>query len=372
MIRVLQVGMGAGYGGIEAFIMNYYRNIDKTNICFDFVDIYGEGFAKTDEIKSLGGSIYTLPCFRRYPIRMVQKMKQILKENKYDIVHLNMMSAANMIPVDVACANDYKPVVIAHSHNSNIPSGNIRKVMNGMNIERLRRKNVVKWACSELAGRWMWGENFDTKNVIFNAIDTKRFCFNEEQRVMLRGQCGFHNRDTVIGFVGRIAEQKNPLFLPDILTELKKISPRYKLLIVGGGEMDQTLRKKIENLQLINDVYFVGKIADASAWYSAMDAFVLPSKFEGLPLVGIEAQACGLPCFVSDGVSEELNITETVQFIPINQGAQIWAEKIHADFSNIKTRNCIFPKEYDITYAVQDLERRYIELYRRRKSDERN
>lgn len=365
-IKVLQVGLGHNPGGIESCILNYHRCIDKTNFKFDYADTYGHGIAHSQEISKLGGHIYTLSNFKKHPLKAAYQIKKIIENGKYDIIHINMLSAANMIPVSMACKcrrenKSKRPAVVVHCHSTSTGSGMIRKILNGFNIHFLRRMNISKWACGELAGKWMWGDVFDRSGIIPNAINTSKFAPNSLYREEVRKTFLFDEKDIVIGFVGRFAEAKNVLFLPDVLLELKKISPRYKMFLIGDGELKEALVSKIEQYGLSNDVVFTGVANDPSKYYSAMDLFVLPSLFEGIPLALLEAQAAKLKCFASSAVSSEANITNTMEYIPLEIGAKRWAERIHD-----KSRNDIwgseFPNSYDIYYATRNLEDKYKSL----------
>lgn len=365
MIHILQIGLCSNPGGIENCILNYHRFINKSKVQFDYVDIYGDGLAYSDEIIELGGKIYTLPNYKQKPISAAKGIKEILIKNNYDIIHINMLSAANLIPVLMS----YKTsaLVIAHSHNSAVPSGIIRKLMNGINLNILRNLQIEKWACSIKAGKWMWGETFSPENVIPNAIDTERFSANLEIRKEIRQSCGFQPNDIVVGFVGRFSEQKNVLFLPEILAGLKEKSGNYKLLLVGEGVLKENLKRKIKELNLEKAVYFSGLQTDTSKWYQAMDIFVLPSLFEGLPVVAIEAQAAGLPCFISEYITKEVNISGTVKFLPIDKEAGKWVDSICEEEMNQRNRSDLVSDKYNIKCAARKLEERYTRLLTERK-----
>jgi len=354
MIRVLQIGLNSNPGGIENCILNYHRFINKQEFVFDYIDIYGRGLAYSDEIVSLGGKIYNLSNYKKKPLSVLRQLKQIVKFNKYDIIHINILSAANLIPI--LAVYKVPSVIVIHSHNSNIPSGLLRKILNNLNLKLLRNLSIEKWACSIKAGQWMWGEDFCPQNVIPNAIDTEKFSPNLYIREIIREKCGFMDSDIVVGFVGRFSEQKNVLFIPDIFVELKKRSNKFKLLLVGDGVLKKELKRKFQNLNLESDVFFSGVQMDTSVWYQAMDIFILPSLFEGLPVVGIEAQSLGIPCFISDRVTDEINITKKVNYLSIDNGAHIWAEAICTVQPYV---NKSFPQEYNISFAVKKLENMY-------------
>lgn len=358
MIKVLQIGLGPNPGGIENCIMNYYRNINHSEYSFDFVDIYGKGLAYANEIAMLGGKIYSLTAYKNNPLKMAKELRGILVEGKFDIIHINMLSAANMIPVLISCMYG-KADVVVHSHNSSIPKGWIRIILNAINIHILRMLPVEKWGCGDKAGKWMWGKSFEKENIIFNAVDQEKFQRNDAVRTNVRLSCGFKSNEKVIGFVGRLSEQKNPLFLIEIIKALSHKDKDIKLIVVGDGELRPNLEEKIQEYDLEDNVYLAGIQNNVCDWYQAMDGFVLPSLFEGLPVVGIEAQASGLPCFFSNRITEEVDVTKTVEYLSIDNGAEIWADAIIHRINELDKKYIMFPDDYKINYAAKELEKKY-------------
>lgn len=361
MIRVLQIGLGPNPGGVENCIMNYYRAINRNEFQFDFIDVYGKGLAYADEILSMGGRIYSLLSFKKNPLKMAKQLKVILLQEKYDIIHINILSAANMLPILLSCRYSTAKVIV-HSHNSSIPSGWVRRILNSLNVHLLRKLQVEKWACGLMAGQWMWGKDFSTDDIVYNAVKFEQYEKNDVIRNEIRERCGFKQNEIVVGFVGRLSEQKNPLFLIDIIRCLVKQDEKFKLLIIGDGELRSNLEELIRQYNIENNVYFAGVRNNVNDWYKAMDLFVLPSLFEGLPLVGIEAQASGLPCFFSDRITEEVNVTNTVKYLPINNGMMLWIEAINYCMENGEMNPIIFPENYKVDYAVKILTEKYIRV----------
>ncbi|MDO4479202.1 MAG: glycosyltransferase [Lachnospiraceae bacterium] len=327
MIRVLQIGLGPNPGGIESCIVNYHRHLDRQAVQFDYADIYGRGLAFADDIAAMGGKIHTLPDYKKDPRGMARGLAGVLEREDYDIIHINMLSAANMIPVNTAVKVG-KGTVIVHSHNTAVPSGVLRRVLNTLNMKKLRSLPVKKWACGREAGLWMWGESFDPENVLPNALDMAAFAPDAEVRQAKRRELGIGDDEYVIGTVGRLSEQKNSLFLPDIAAAVKKAGVKARWLIIGGGELETALKEKIKSLGLEETVLPVGVQNPVSPWYKAMDAFVLPSLFEGLPIVALEAQAAGLSTLISENVTREAALTDGVRYLPIDRGPDPWAEAL--------------------------------------------
>lgn len=359
MIKILHIGFSENCGGVENLVMNYYRHMDKKKFMFDFLDIYDAGIAFEREINALGGKIYRLPNYKQHPIDAARKINGVLNMNDYKIVHIHMQSAANLMPVVVALHHK-KEKVIAHCHSSSTPKGVTRKILNFINIGILRNLNVEKWACGERAGKWMWTDAFENKNIISNAIDTEAFTPDKDIRKKIREKCGFQSNDRVIGFVGRFGDEKNTLFLIKVLVELLGFSDRYKLLTVGTGEVFEKFKKEVIRNNLEKKIYFAGVQNNVSEWYQAMDAFLLPSFFEGFPMVGLEAQASGLPCFFSDRISSEIDVSKTSVFISIDHGkAEKWAKEIHQALCLSSVTSPHIPDSYNIQYAVKILENKY-------------
>ena len=360
MIRILQVGLKSNPGGMENCIMNYYRNINKDKYSFYFVDNYDEGLAYESEIIESGGVVYRLPNIKVDTIRNILGYYKLLKKGSFDIVHINMLSAANILTVIATIVFSCSKIIV-HSHNSSLPSGLLRKLFHNVNVHILRMLKIEKFACGIKAGVWMWGKNFDQTKILYNAIDTTRFVKCKEIRRKIRECCGFVDKDIVLGFVGRLSEQKNPLFLIEVLKILSNRNNKYKLLIVGDGELKSALVNKANNLNILDSIYFAGVQEDTSIWYQAMDVFLLPSLFEGFPVVSIEAQAIGLPCFFSSSITDEVKLTNNVYFCDLKEKAEFWCNEIE---KVLKSNNAIdlLPEAFDIKVATKSIEKVYSDI----------
>lgn len=363
-LKILQVGLSKTLGGMESFVMNYFRNIDKEHFSFDFADIYGEGIAYEDEIKKMGGRIFLFPNYKKHPFKMEKEYLKILEQEKYDIIHINTLSCANIIAVKAACKYK-KSKIIVHSHNSSLPSGIIRHIMHLNNKVIINRLPVNKWACGIKAGKWMWGDSFNKENVVCNAVDTQKLVFNRQIRLKLRNSCGFSEQNFVIGFVGRFCEQKNVLFLLSVLEKLQKVNSEVRLLMVGDGTLKEEFVRNACEKNLNDFIYYAGFQKNVSEWYSAMDCFVLPSIFEGLPFVVIEAQAAGLQSYISNLVTSEVKVTNCVEYLPIDNDGSEWANKIaefYCKYGIGYRHNEKIPDKYDINKSCKNLENKYLGL----------
>lgn len=324
-IRVLNIVPIMQTAGIENFIMNLYRNIDRETVQFDFI-VHSLKEAPYDkEIEALGGKIYrfTYKDDKNF-IKYVKDLFRFFKEHKeYKIIHGNMQS---MMPVYLWIGKKCGvPVCIAHSHNSSY-----EKSTKGFILHLLSRftKYVanVRFACSKEAAEYLFGKK--TYEFIPNAIDVERFHFQEEIREQVRKKLEIPEDSIVIGHVGRFEVQKNHTRLIDIFAEVSKREPKAILLLLGGGRLEEEIKQKVERLHLQEKVKFLGVRKDTNRIYCAMDLFILPSLYEGLPVVGIEAQTEGLKCLFSDSISKETKITEQIEYLPLQASDEIWAEKI--------------------------------------------
>lgn len=329
MKRVLQIiGIVCG-GGVEAVIMNYYRNIDRTQVQFDFVI---DGYEKTyldDEIEAMGGKVYHVAPYRKNIFRYMGQIYKIVRDGQYKIVHSNMntLSVFSLFPAWLAGAR----LRILHNHSTAVKGEGMRTMLKYI-LRPLAPIFANRYAaCSQLAGKWMYGDKLMAAGkvkVLNNAIDIKKFTFDEEKRQHLQKELGIDKDNLVLGHVGRFMYQKNHEFLLDIFAELVKINSKSILILIGEGELRRRMEEKTEQHGLVNKVRFLGLRADVADLYNVMDIFVLPSWYEGLPVVSVEAQANGLPCLVSDMVSKECRLTSNLQFQSLLGGSVVWAKII--------------------------------------------
>lgn len=357
MIRVLQIVNNMHRAGLETMLMNYYRNIDRTKIQFDFLTHRPEKGDYDDEIISMGGKVYYAP--RLYPQNYLQYfkwMKKFFKEHQeYKIIHshIDTMSA---FPLLVAKLNNI-PIRIAHSHTSKLDRDLKFPI-------KYLAKLIVPYvanhyfSCGEVAGKFLYGNR--KFEIIRNAIDLEKYKFNNKIREKKRKELKLNN-EFIIGHVGRYCYIKNQSFIIDIFDKILKEKSNSKLLLIGNGPDEELLRQKVDKLNLNDNVIFLINRADVDELYQVMDAFVMPSLFEGVPLVAIEAQASGLKCFLSDKISEEVFLTKNIEKISLGQKDEDWKEKI---LNSKYERQEEIPKElfqkgFDIKKTVQELIKKY-------------
>lgn len=324
-IRVLHVVTHMNRGGLESTIMNYYRNIDRTKVQFDFLTHRPKTEKKDydDEILSFGGRIYHLPKLNPFSIIYLKKLNEFFEEHReYKIVHVHQDCLSGIILK--TAKNCGVPVRIAHCHSSSQDKG-FKYCIKNICKRNIKTEATKLFACGRESGRWM----FNTNNfeVLPNAINAERYRFNDQIRKEIRES--LHMDDSfVIGHIGRFSKVKNHVFLISVFEEILKIENKAKLVLVGDGDDKEHIKKLVQDKNLRNYVIFTGIRTDINALVQAFDIFVLPSLYEGLPVTMIEAQAAGLPCFISDKVPIECKITENVYPISLDKAASFWAKQI--------------------------------------------
>ncbi|MCM1153974.1 MAG: glycosyltransferase family 1 protein [Roseburia sp.] len=342
-IRILHVLGGTGAGGAESRIMDLYRQMDKTEIQFDFlvhssaVKRAGDDVSKRtpqffdEEIKSMGGHIYVLPKFRVYNYFTYRKAIRAFfaAHHEFKAVQGHMTSTASIyLPLAKKAGI---PMTVAHSRNAGVEKG-----LKGMATKILRR-NLYRiadkcFACSELAGIDVFGKKWveaGNVKIIHNAIDAGKFIYQPEKRAAMRKKLGIEDK-FVLGHVGRFDTQKNHPYLIDIFAETARMREDAVLVLLGDGPDKEKMQEKCSTLGIRDKVFFEGVQRNPQDYYQAFDIFLLPSFHEGLPGVLVEAQAAGLPCLVSDTVTKEAQATELVTYLSIDLPPEVWAQEIAA------------------------------------------
>lgn len=324
-IRILHVIGIMDRGGAEAMIMNLYRNIDREKVQFDFVENEGEEAAFDGEIRSLGGRIYRCPRYRgKNHFAYVRWWREFFEAHRgeYPIVHGHIGSTA---AIYLSVAKKYGCFAIAHSHSAGLGSAMYRVF-----AHPTRYVADHFFACSRDAGISRYGRGVGTDpdrcRVVNNAIDAGKFAFDPETGSRVRRRLNIGVETLVIGHVGRFVEAKNHLFLIDVFEQLHRRRPDSVLLLVGDGELRPQIEAAVARKGLEGAVVMTGVQAEVWEFCQAMDVFVFPSIYEGLPVSMVEAQAAGLPCCVSDAVPREAAITDLVQFRSLAEPAEQWAQ----------------------------------------------
>lgn len=363
VLRVAHIIGDMAGGGVEAVVMNYYRHIDKSKVQFDFIIHDTSTHVPKQEIEELGGRIFYVPHYKHLSAYKKALLK-IFKENKYKIVHSHM-NTLSVFSLKMAKKAGVK-VRIAHSHSTSNKREWKRNILKNVLRPYSKKYATHYFACSEYAGRWLFGDKtFDSGKVtvINNAIDIEKFKYNEETRKKVREELKISDK-FVIGHVGRFMAQKNHSFLIDIFNEVQKQRKNAVLLLLGDGPLLEEIKSKVTDLVLSDKVLFMGNLSNPEDYYNAMDCFVLPSLYEGLPVVGIEAQINGLKCLLSGEMTNETKILKDTQFMQLNGNVKIWAEEIQAKKIEEDDRKNAYKyfvnSKYDISFESKKLENFYL------------
>ena len=368
-IRILHIVGRMDRGGIETMIMNWYRNIDRSKVQFDFLAHYGKEAEYNEEIRSLGGKIYEMPTLKKDDkvyywkfFEYIFALNKFFKTHKeYKIIHCHMTNTASIyMPIakkyGITCR-------IAHSHSSFGKAGLLGVVTDF--LQKSVYKNSTDWfACSKMAAEWLfpkWAIEQNKVQIIPNAVDASKFRFSKEKRKKIRKTLNVENK-LVVGCVGRFRKEKNQIFLINILKELLNYNSDSILLFVGDGPLEQEVKEYSTKLGVKNNTVFLGSRNDVNDLMQAMDVLMMPSLFEGLPVTGIEAQASGLPVIASNKVTKEMNILNLVTYISLTVDSDMWVNAILLESSKKRndTYNAIVDKNYDIKRNTKWLQDFYL------------
>ena len=348
-------------------LMNYYRHVDRSDVQFDFLCNKRKPGDYDEEIEKLGGRIYHTPGFNplKY-VRYVRRMRELIRENGYTIIHVHN-GPMGLYALNAAKWSGMR-CRIYHAHGAGITKH--KMVMFKFLCKILIPFNLThRYACGVAAAKYYYGQRVVQQQdytLIPNAIELDRYVFNLETRQGMRQRYGLEDRH-VIGHVGRFAAQKNQIFLLQIFAEMKKADPRAHLVLVGDGELRQKVQDQACAMGLKDDVLFVGSIPNVHEWYQVFDVMVMPSLWEGLPVVGVEAQTADLPCVFSDVITREIGLLEKAEFVSLNAPVERWVEAIQCALKHQErrcVRDVIAACGYDIRIEAEKLQDRYIELAR--------
>ncbi len=356
-IRVLQVIGSMNRGGSENFIMNIYRNIDRSKVQFDFLVCTKEKAAFDDEIVSLGGKIFReISYLNSKNILIYQSLcDNFFEKHHYKIVHCHMGSVAQFV---LRAAKKNGAVTVSHSHSA---GSSLRDRILYIPISK---HSDYLMACSEEAAVTRFGkENINNYKLVNNCLDVKKFSFDINKRNEIRKQLNIQNQ-FVIGHIGNFLYPKNHSFLIDVFSEILKIKPDSYLLLAGGGELENDIKEKCAVLNISDRVIFLGVINNTNDYLNAFDVFVFPSHFEGLPLSVVEAQTNGVKCLLSDNISKQTAVTDLVEFYSLDNSAADWAKKIlsYKNYEHKDTSSQIKNAGYDASRQAKELEEFYLSL----------
>lgn len=367
MIRVLQVINNMDVGGMETMLMNYYRNIDRKKIQFDFLIFNKKPCLHEDEIKKLGGKIYKLTSRRKNFIKNKIEVKKFFKTHKYDIVEFHQ-GITYYYPLKMSKKYEVKNRII---HNHGIDQKLLKRLRLYNNLFAKRRiSNLANYyfTCSkEIENNLFSDRVIKNKEIILinNAIDLEKFKYSNENRNKIREEFNINDDSILIGHVGKFDYQKNHLFLLQIFYEISKLDANIKFMLVGKGVLENQIREKIKEFKLDDKVIITKDRKDVNKIMSALDYFVFPSLFEGLPLVLIEAQASGVPIFMSDTINKNAKQIDNGEIISLNLEPKEWASIILNYKSSIRRNdafNLMKETDFNINKGAKKLENIYLNM----------
>lgn len=356
-IRILNLFTILNRGGAETMVMNYYRKIDKTKVQFDFMVHRQERGAYEDEIEAMGGRIYRMcPIYPQYIFRYKRLLKEFFDAHpEYRIIHSHM-SELSYFAFQEAIRHDV-PVRICHAHNTPVfkyetSIGKLKYLAREWLAHKVRVLSTDYFACSQIAGEWLFGKkNKDKLQFMPNAIDTKEFVYTSQKAFDSKKKFGWEKK-MVIGHVGRFDKQKNHSFLIDIFYTFHQRNTGSVLVLVGKGELMESVRRKVHSFGLDDCVFFMGIQSNMSQLYWAFDVFLFPSFYEGLPVSLIEAQASGLSCVVSDRISRQTKIIPSYIEVSLHASVEEWAICMERALIEWKRKN-VFTQIRDAGFDIE-------------------
>lgn len=370
LIRILEVFREPiANGGQESFIMNMYRNIDRNKIQFDFLTPFTCDNKKLKaEIEKMGGKVYHYDYSFGEKNNVVFKrcVTDFLRKNQYSTVHFHSGSTYALMEGSKIAHHMGVKNIIVHSHCGGFV--NLKyKIIKTTSIPYLMRYPTEYFACSHLAAEWKFPSKIIKENkykVIKNAVDVDKFFYNPTVREEYREKFGLTDK-MVVGHIGRFEIQKNHRFLVEIFEKIHEKVPESVLVLIGAGDLRADIEHQVQTLGLQNCVKFLGIRKDIPELLNMMDLFVMPSFFEGLPVVGVEAQATGLPMYMSNAIAKELPVDRLSFYLDIGKDSNFWAEEIlkcQKGFVRKDEKQEIIQQGYEIRTAAKKLEDYYLQM----------
>ncbi|MBR3834780.1 MAG: glycosyltransferase [Lachnospiraceae bacterium] len=350
MKNILIVGMSSVLGGVETYIYNLIKYIDKDGLSFDFL-VVGEKSVFEDEINAMFDDgrnhfIYVQNMKKHY-FSTNKKLKEMFNSRRYDLIYINTVTAARTIYCKYGIEKQNIPLIV-HSHSS---QGNFfRNINNNLYKRYVNKHSCFKLACSDLAGEKVFGKNKEEIVIVPNGIDASRFSYSSLWREEIRKEHGISDNKIVIGHVGRFSAEKNQQFFIELC---KKLNDDYVFMCIGDGDTKENVIKMINDNNLSNRFIILPVKSDIERYYSAMDIFAMPSLFEGLPIVAVEAQASGLPIILSSTVSEQTALSDRCEFVSIDS-LDDWIQAIQVkDISRYEGKKVIIDNKFEVNETAE-------------------
>lgn len=349
--RILIIGLSPVLGGVETYLYNLIKYIDRDEYNFDFLIVGNHKSVFEKEINEIindgENHFYYCPNLKSDYLKGKKWIREFYGNRNYDYIYLNTCTAARIQYCTTAIRKG--SILISHSHNGNGDS----KINNALFKGYLSKKSKYKLSCSDLAAKWLYGNKFTNYKIIPNGIDTERFKYNEKIRNNLRIKLKFNHTDIVLGHVGRFSEQKNHKFFIEIAKEL---SNRFKFLLIGDGDKKSEFINMMCTNKLEDRFVILSAQDDIEKYYNVMDLFLMPSLFEGLPIVSVEAQCNGLSCVFSDTVSKQSNLSDRCRFIPTNNLSEWKKSILKANIERFDGVEVIKRKGFDVMTTVKTIQ----------------
>jgi len=365
MVKVFYLVYGLTSGGIEKYSVNLYKHLDHEKYDFQFIVKKNEHEFFDDEFKNAGGQKIALGNVNdrskiRYRLNYLIKLLSVIREDKYDIAYFNLSTPSDVFKYPLICKIFGIKRIIIHSHNSNQGSINFfTRLVNKMGRAYINKIATARFACSDKAAAWMFGRACKSYTLVNNGLEINKYDFNRLMREKIRNKLSINDKQFIVGHVGRFVRQKNHKFLLEIFKEFLKKKPNAILLLIGVGTLMSEVQKQARILGIKDKIIFLGEKDNVNEYMQAMDVFVLPSLYEGLPIAGIEAQATGLKCVFSDTISSEADITGNVVFKALGSSPGSWAEAINDCTKNVmrtSTSDKVQRAGFDIQYVTREVE----------------
>lgn len=348
-MRVLQIVDSLDMGGIQTFLLNLNSKIDQSKVAFDYLVFRPHEQVLEKEFIGIGAKVYKLPNWRKGPIKNRIAIRDFYREHsEYQIIHYHAGTLVDIGPL-VEAKHAGICFRIMHSHNTHAAGGYYNTALHNIHKKSISTLATHYFACGDLAAKWMYGGTSveDSVRIINNGIVTERYRYDSSVREKKRRELGLSNK-LVIGHIGRFSPEKNQSFLVDVMKTIHDENKNACLIFIGDGPEKSSVMEKVRSNELKNCIQFLGIRKDVEQLLQAMDVFVMPSLFEGFPVVLVEAQAAGLPCIISDSISSEVKINENVVGLSLNESKQNWARAILEHGIRIETTTKLCESGFDI------------------------
>ncbi len=320
--KVLHIVGALNLGGAETMIMNIFRNIDRSRFQFDFYLSGNSGGFYEEEVLQLGGRIFNVGRRKKHPVNYCTELFKLIRKEKYDAIQIHATDAMDGLPAFISWLAGSKKICL-FSHNTRGQSMQSQKIMRAMFMPFVTHPQ----ACSDMAAEWMFGKRANEAEIIPLPINCDLCVYDQEFREKERLRLGLTDKK-IVGHIGRFQTQKNHDQLIDIFAELMRKDPEYRLILIGVGDLEESIHKKVENLGIEEYVLFMGQVDKACRMLSIFDVFLLPSLYEGFPTVLLEAQANGLESVVSNTITPSIKLTNLVHFVDLDDSASYWADQL--------------------------------------------